>query len=352
MTNVTKSTRVKAPNIQDLDFRSHTTVDGRINDAISLNPSGRDIADRTRNKGKLKLLNFKKDFTISVMNVRTIRKKSKREELMSHFNKYKVYILGIIDHKIVHDDPIKYHEKDNSTLITTSATRNANNTPIGSISLLLNRTSSASLAEIKPYNSRILVVHFNGNPATTIIVHYAPVEGDEDAIDHDEQLSDIIRTIPKHVLLVIGDCNAHLGPEDALYIFHDKTNDKNKNQKLKPKLILDYSIEANLIIANTRFQKKRGKLFTFMSEMNNCRSQIDYILMHSKWKNSLKNCQAYSSFASVGSDHHILSAKLRLSLRSKAVTPRKENYDWHVLKSDQVLRNRYSIQLHNRFSIL
>ena len=75
-------------------------------------------------------------------------------------------------------------------------------------------------------------------------------------------------------------------------------------------------------------------------------------MINSKWKNSLKNCQAYSSFASVGSDHRILSAKLRLSLWSKAVTPRKENYDWSVLKSDQVLQNRYSIQLHNRFSIL
>ena len=125
------------------------------------------------------------------------KKKSKQEELISHFNKYKIDILGIIDHKIVHDDPIENHKKDNSTLITTSATRNANNAPIGGIGLLLNRTSSASLVEIKPYNSRILVVHFNGNPATTIIVHYAPVEGDEDAIDHYEELSDITSTIPK-----------------------------------------------------------------------------------------------------------------------------------------------------------
>ena len=345
MTNVTNSTRVKAPNIQALDFHSHTTVDGRINDAITLNPSGRDITDRNRNKGKLKLLNSKKDFPISVMNVRTITKKSK-QELISHFNKYKIDILGLIDHKIIHDDPVEYHEKDNSTLTTTSATRNANNTPIGDIGLLLNRTSSASLAEIKPYNSRILVVHFNGNPATNIIVHYAPIEGDEDAIDYYEQLSDTTCTVSKHnVLLVIGDCNAHLGPEDALHTFHDKTSDNGK-------LLLEYSIEANLIIANTRFQKKRGKLFTFMSEMNNRKSQIDYILINSKWKNSLKNCQAYSSFASVGSDHRTLSAKLRLSLRSKAVTPRKENYDWSVLNSDQILQNRYSIQLHSRFSIL
>ena len=180
------------------------------------------MADRNRNKGKLKLLNFKKDCTISVMNLRTIRKKSKQEELINHFNNYKIGILGIADQKIIYDDPIEYHEKDNSTLITTSATRNANNAPIGGIELLLNSTSSASLAEIKPYNSRILVAHFNGNPPATIIVHYAPVEGDEDTIDQYEQLSDITGTIPKHdVLLVIGDGNAYLGPEGTLYTFHE-----------------------------------------------------------------------------------------------------------------------------------
>ena len=47
MTKVTNSTRVKAPNIQALDFRSHTTVDGRINDVTSLNPSGRDRKTQT-----------------------------------------------------------------------------------------------------------------------------------------------------------------------------------------------------------------------------------------------------------------------------------------------------------------
>ena len=62
MTKVTNNTRVKDPNIQALDFRSHSTVDGRIHDATSLNSSGRDMADRNSNKGKLKLLNFKKDY--------------------------------------------------------------------------------------------------------------------------------------------------------------------------------------------------------------------------------------------------------------------------------------------------
>ena len=50
-----------------------------------------------------------------------------------------------------------------------------------------------------------------------------------------------------------------------------------------------------------------------MSEMNNRKSQIDYIFINNKWKNFLKNCQAYSNLASVGSDHLILNAKRRLS---------------------------------------
>ena len=85
------------------------------------------------------------------------------------------------------------------------------------------------LAEIKPYNSRILVAHFDENPATTIIIHYALVEGTTKAIDHYERLSDITRTVSKHnVLLVRGDCNAHRGPEDLLYTFHDRTNNNGK----------------------------------------------------------------------------------------------------------------------------
>ena len=83
MTKVTNSTRVKAPNIQVPDFRSHATADGRINNAKFLNPSGKYMAYRNRNKGKLKLLNFKKDCTISVMNVRTISYKSKEEEFIN-----------------------------------------------------------------------------------------------------------------------------------------------------------------------------------------------------------------------------------------------------------------------------
>ena len=126
-----------------------------------------------------------------------------------------------LSEEIIYDDTIEYYEKQNATFITTSTTTNANYAPIESLGLLVNRTSSAALAEIKSYNSRILA-HFNGNPATTTIIHYVPVESTTAAIDRFEHLSDITLIVPKHnVLLLIGAYNAHTGPEDALYIFHD-----------------------------------------------------------------------------------------------------------------------------------
>ena len=129
---------------------------------------------------------------------------------------------------------------------------------------------NSGILAVEYYNSGILAAHFNESPATTINIYYAPAEGTTETINNYEHLIDIIRTVPKHdVLLVIGDYNAYLGLHDALYAFHDRTNNNGK-------LLLNYSPEANLINANTRFQRKGGKLFTFMSEMNNCKSQIDY----------------------------------------------------------------------------
>ena len=49
-----------------------------------------------------------------------------------------------------------------------------------------------------------------------------------------------------------------------------------------------------------------------------CKAQIDYVLINKKWENSAMNCKAYSSFEGVSSDHRIVTAKIRLSLRKNA----------------------------------
>ena len=132
-------------------------------------------------------------------------------------------ILGIVDHKLVHDDDeIQTEQLNKCTLITSSAWRNANSPSSGGVGLLVSKTTESALAEIKSYNERIIIAHLNGNPMTTIIVHYSPTEGIETAEDHYNNLTNAIKSIPKHN--VVGDCNAHIGKEEAKFTYHQVRN--------------------------------------------------------------------------------------------------------------------------------
>ena len=64
------------------------------------------------------------------------------------------------------------------------------------------------------------------------------------------------------------------------------------------------------------------------------------------------NCEAYSSFEGVSSDHRIVTAKVRLSLRKK--TTRKattKHYDWALLNNRDI-RDKYALELRNRSEAL
>ena len=90
------------------------------------------------------------------------------------------------------------------------------------------------------------------------------------------------RHIPKHNVLVIGgDFNAHIGKENGYkYSFH-KTTNRNGN------MFTNFIHENNLLCLNTHFQKRAGQLWTHTSP-NNFKSQIDFIIINKKWKNSAK----------------------------------------------------------------
>ena len=64
------------------------------------------------------------------------------------------------------------------------------------------------------------------------------------------------------------------------------------------------------------------------------------------------NCEAYSSFEGVSSDHRIVTAKIRLSLRKNAKqTATTKHYDWALLNNRDI-RDKYVLELRNRFETL
>ena len=110
-------------------------------------------------------------------------------------------------------------------------------------------------------------------------------------------------------------------------------------------------IKNRLTCLNTNYQKSKGKLWTY-TYTNNSKAQIDYIFIKKKWKNSAMNCETYSSFEGVSSDHQIVTAKLRLSLRKNATrTATTKHYDWALLNK-RGIRDGYALEFINRFETL
>ena len=139
--------------------------------------------------------------------------------------------------------------------------------------------------------------------------------------------------------------NAQIGKNgNNKYSLHNTSNRNGQH-------LTDFMIGNRLTCLNTNYQKRKGKSWTY-TYANNSKAHIDYVLINKKWKNSAINCEAYSSFVGVSSDHRIATAKIRLSLRKNATrTATTKHYNWARLNNRDI-RDKYVLELRNRFETL
>ena len=183
------------------------------------------------------------------------------------------------------------------------------NDTIGGVGMLIGPGALKTLNSFERVQPRMMAASFNGNPKATIISCYSPTNVSEETehVTFYEELSSLMRSIPKHNLLVIGgDMNAQIGKNRNNKYSLQNTSNRNGQH------LTDFMIENRLTCLNTNYQKREGKLWTY-SYVNNNKAQIDYLFINRKCKNSAMNCEAYSSFEGVSSDHLKVTAKLRLS---------------------------------------
>ena len=214
--------------------------------------------------------------------------------------------------------------------------------------MLIGPRALKTLNSIERIQPRMMAATFNGNPKATIISWYSPTNVSEETelVTFYEELSSLVRSIPKHNQLVIGgDMNAQIGKNrNNKYSLHNTSNRNGQH-------LIDFMIENRLTCLNTNFQKREGKLWTH-TYANKSKAQIDYLFINRKWKNSAMNCEAYSTFEGVSSDHRIVTAKIRLSLRKNATrTVTTRRYDWALLNNRDI-RDKYALELRNRFETL
>ena len=215
--------------------------------------------------------------------------------------------------------------------------------------MLLSPRAHEALNSVETITPRIMIGTFNGNPLTTVICGYSPTNvSDEIDVDHFyTDLSTVVRQVPKHNVLVLGgDMNAQLGKYDGyIHSYHEVSNRNGKK-------LHDFLKENKLICLNTKYQRKSGQLWTH-TYPNGTKAQLDYVFINNKWKNSAMNCRPFNSFENVSSDHRIVSAKFRLSLRAnKAKSTQYPPYDWSQLHNNDGIRQSFTLSLRNRFEAL
>ena len=98
---------------------------------------------------------------------------------------------------------------------------------------------------------------FNGNPRATIISCYSPTNVSEETelVAFYDELSSLVRSIPKHNILVIGgDMNAQIWKNgNNRYSLHNTSNRNGKN-------LTEFMMKNTLTCLNTNYQKKGGKI--------------------------------------------------------------------------------------------
>ena len=279
-----------------------------------------------------RIIRCKKRTIISSLNTRTLGPLGRLEELAESTKRQNIDIVAIQEHRFYHpNDALEYRQAGSFQLVTSSATKNTINSTVGGVGFLLSEKASDNLLGIHSISPRIIVLELEGNPKTTVICVYSPhnSSSESDIEDLYTTLRTTVEQVPLHNFLVIsGDLNAKLGPDNVRFTYNEETNRNGEH-------LIDFMKEFNLFSSNTSFMKPKGQLWTFEYPKSG-RAQLDYLIFRKKWRNSVKDSRSYSRFSSVGSDHRVISATLKLSLRvsKKGVSHPMKRIDWKEVSSN------------------
>ena len=100
-----------------------------------------------------------------------------------------------------------------------------------------------------------------------------------------------------------------------------------------------------MIFINTLFQQHKRRLYTWTSPHGQHRNQVDYIICSQRWRRSIKSAKTRLG-ADCGSDHELLIAKFRLTLKKVGKTTRPFRYALNQIPYD------YPVEVGNRFKRL
>ena len=233
---------------------SHRTLEGTS--CWGWNPGPNVQKSATKLKLKQNLLKCKTTIQTTTYNVRTLNRMDQLLDLTASVIDHNIDIICIQEHRYLHSKDIKYHATYNGwTFVSISTWKNSVNAAIGGVGMLIGPQTLKSLNSIEKIQPRMIVATSNGNPSATIISCYRPtnISEETDLITFYNELSSLVRSFPKHNVLIIGrDMNVQI----CKNINNSLHNSSNRNGEH----LTDFTVENRLTCLNTKFQKRKRKL--------------------------------------------------------------------------------------------
>ena len=116
-------------------------------------------------------------------------------------------------------------------------------------------------------------------------------------------------------------------------------------------MFADFCTVNELVIGGSIFPHKKCHKVTWFSPDNRTENQIDHITISRNWRSTLQDVRARRG-ADIGSDHHLVVAKLKIKLaHRKTKINKRTRFDLEKLKNTQT-KNELQLTLINRFSAL
>ena len=298
------------------------------------------------------LINMRDITKLATLNCRSLNSGWKQGELTAEAKRLNLAAVGIQEHRIQCEDDLRHLDVGCGWhFVHASADKQGN----GGVGLLMSPRTYASLDAAHLISQRILRFTFTcqnkrqrkSHPKLDIIVCYSPtsVSSDPDIESFYSDMQNTVDSTGRHAFLaILGDWNARLKTSALSPWVYSNSPNRNSAQ------FSDFLSANELFSSNTMFRKRLSRLYTHRGPQHTL-SQIDHIVCRQKYRNSVRNCNAFT-FRPFATDHRMVVADVKLSLRSsKPTRPARRRYEWSALSDPDVL-SQFRICCTNRFAEL
>ena len=279
----------------------------------------------------MRALNTKTKTRIGFWNVRTMFTTGKLAQVTREMRENKLHILRISECRWTGFGSLR--TQTGETVLFSGWDDNLHQQ---GVAIVLKKGFEKTLLEWKPINERLIRARFSGKQLKmTLIQWYTPTN------DADPELKEVFsealqaeveRSPTQDPLIVMGDLNAMIGSDNTS---NERVMGKHGYGRMNDngERLVDFCGINNLAIGGSLFPHKDIHKITWISPNGCDRSQIDHLMINGKWRRSLQDVRMRRG-ADVGSDHHLVTAMVKLKLQHLCQTAKcQRRFDVAKLKN-------------------